>query len=131
MYHSKYGDLVDWSFCHNTFCHKYLIVLPCGNILGNFKALMPLYTNLICLALEVCYVILHCCPCWNSFFYCLLKVFAQNFSAFDFFVILSGIIRHMRVMFATHCISVTIFHLRYGIPFLACLLRHTWAPSLC
>ena len=87
--------------------HKYSIVLICGNTPDDFKALMLLSTRLICFALDI------------AMYYCLavrgqISFFSTNYCSFfskflcvQFFVIscvISGVIRDMRMLFATHCI---------------------------
>ena len=79
------------------------------------KALILISTSLICLSLDVCYVLMSCRSLLNSIFStnCCRRLLRLTLGLICFlFVIssfISGVIRHMRILFATHCICFTIF----------------------
>ena len=72
-----------WLF-FNTY-QIYLSVLVCGNILGNFKVLTILFTKLICLALDVCYVLMSCCSLPNFIFLLIVAGICSEVLSVEFF----------------------------------------------
>ena len=97
--------------------YKYSIVLTCGNMLGNFEALMLLSTSFICRPLDVCCALLYYWPLPNVIFLLIAAGICLNFLCAWFLVISSvilDVIRKMRIMFATHCTFFTSFHFRHG-----------------
>ena len=110
---------------------KYSIVLICGSILGNFRALMFfLATYKPYLSFSWCLICNNVLLSFAKFYFCeLLQVLTQNFSEFDFFVIsfvISRVICHMMVLFATYCMFFAIFHSSHDISF----CRTSFAPHM-
>ena len=69
----------------------------------------------------------------NAFFYSLQTVFAQNFSASNFFHYFAADFQYYIpyvIIYANHCIVCTIFHFRQSVSFVACVLRHIRDASL-
>ena len=78
-----FSKIITCSFFN--ICHKYLIVLIYGNIFGNFRALILLSTTLICLAIEVCQVLMSCCPLPDFIFLLIVACICSEFLCVGFF----------------------------------------------
>ena len=116
--------------------HKYSIVLYVAiYVHGNFIASKFLSTSLICLALDVCYILISCCPLPNSIYSANCCMHLLKISLHLIFCYFIYYFRCYTLHEDFICNSLYIFDNFFyfipGILFVVSGLNHTWVSLLC